>query len=191
MRKLITALAETIARRQQSSNPSLWIHPKAKVAYRSLRIRPHSSLRVGEGSIVEGTVVTEREGAEISIGKNTFVGNSVISCAARIDIGDDVLVSWGCNIVDHNSHAILWQHRMNDVREWYDGKKNWIHVDIRPVKIGDKSWLGFNVGILKGVTIGEGAIVGAGSIVTKDVPAWTIVAGNPAKIVKKIEGAEP
>lgn len=64
--------------------------------------------------------------------------------------------------------------------------KNWEFVNSAPVYIKDKAWIGFNSIILKGVTIGEGAIVGAGSIVTKDVPDWTIVAGNPAKIVRNI-----
>ena len=56
----------------------------------------------------------------------------------------------------------------------------------KPIVIKDKAWIGFNSIILKGVTIGEGAIVGAGSVVTKDVPPYTIVAGNPARIVREI-----
>lgn len=59
-------------------------------------------------------------------------------------------------------------------------------MNIAPVKISDKVWIGFNSIILKGVTIGEGAVVGAGSVVTKDVPAWTVVAGNPARIIREI-----
>ncbi|MGC8751800.1 DapH/DapD/GlmU-related protein, partial [Hydrotalea sp.] len=62
--------------------------------------------------------------------------------------------------------------------------KNWEKVKSSPIKIADKAWIGFNVIILKGVTIGEGAIVGAGSVVTKDVPPYAVVAGNPAKIIK-------
>ena len=53
--------------------------------------------------------------------------------------------------------------------------------------IKDYAWISYNACILKGVTIGEGAIIGAGSVVTKDVPAWTVVAGNPAKIVRHIK----
>ncbi len=55
-----------------------------------------------------------------------------------------------------------------------------------PVHVGDKSWIGFNSIVLKGVTIGEGAVVGAGSVVTKDVSAWTVVAGNPARVIREI-----
>lgn len=65
--------------------------------------------------------------------------------------------------------------------------KDWSNVKFAPIHICNKTWIGARVTILKGVTIGEGAIVGAGSVVTKDVPAWSVVAGNPAKIVKRIE----
>lgn len=95
-------------------------------------------------------------------------------------------MAWGCWIVDHNSHAISWENRSNDVKDWYVGKKNWDNVIRKPVKINNKAWIGFNSIILKGITIGEGAIVGAGSVVTKDVPPYTIVAGNPAKIISEL-----
>ena len=59
-------------------------------------------------------------------------------------------------------------------------------MNTAPIKICDNAWIGMNCIILKGVTIGEGAIVGAGSVVTKSVPPWTIVGGNPAKVIKEI-----
>lgn len=59
-----------------------------------------------------------------------------------------------------------------------------------PVYIGDKVWIGFNVIILKGVDIGEGAVVAAGSVVTKNVPEWTLVGGNPAKVIRQLEHPE-
>jgi galactoside O-acetyltransferase len=54
----------------------------------------------------------------------------------------------------------------------------------RPVIIADKAWVGFNVSILKGVTIGEGAVIGACSVVTRDVPPFSVVAGNPARLIR-------
>ncbi|MDE6407021.1 MAG: hypothetical protein K2K48_06295 [Anaeroplasmataceae bacterium] len=56
----------------------------------------------------------------------------------------------------------------------------------KPVIIGDKTWLGANVTVLPGVTIGEGAVIGAGSVVTKDIPPYTVAVGNPCKVVKEI-----
>ena len=190
MRKLLLQIEELIARRRLFANKHIRISTSAKVGYRQLRIHPGSSLLIGDGSIVEGHLVSERMRAKITIGRDTFIGNSIVSCASQIDIGDDVLISWGCNIVDHNSHPIAWAHRREDVRLWYRGAKNWDHVDADPVKIGNKCWLGFNVGILKGVEIGEGAIVGAGSIVTKSVLPWTVVAGNPARLIRELSDAE-
>jgi len=64
--------------------------------------------------------------------------------------------------------------------------KNWEVVNSRPIKIEDDVWIGMNVLVLKGVTIGRGAIVAAGSVVTKNVEPWTVVGGNPAKLIKKL-----
>jgi galactoside O-acetyltransferase len=190
MRKFVIGIVELLARRRLLANPGIRISPSAKVNYRNIVIRADGALQVGEGSIVEGQLVLEKKGAKIIIGKHSSIGNSLISCAAGIEIGDDVLISWGCSIVDHNSHPIAWSLRKEDVRDWYRGTKDWTHVEVAATKIGNKSWLGFNVGILKGVDIGEGAIVGAGSIVTRDVLPWSIVAGNPAKMIREIPHSE-
>jgi acetyltransferase-like isoleucine patch superfamily enzyme len=136
-------------------------------------------------SQVDGTIICEREEVIIKIGKRTFMNGTVIA-AQGVTIGDDVLISWGVTIVDHNSHSIAFSERAKDVQDWRLGKKDWSNVKIAPVKISDKVWIGFNAIILKGVSIGEGAVIGAGSVVTKDVPAWTVAAGNPARIIRGI-----
>ena len=80
----------------------------------------------------------------------------------------------------------------NQLKDLRSGKsfienKNWSVVSSAPILIKNNVWIGMNVIILKGVTIGEGAIVAAGSVVTKDVPDWTLVGGNPAKIIKNLK----
>ena len=82
----------------------------------------------------------------------------------------------------------VWPCELRDIRNGdnFILHKDWSNVNSAPITICDDAWIGMNCIILKGVTIGEGAIVGAGSVVTKDVPAWTVVAGNPARVVKKI-----
>ncbi|WP_369813950.1 DapH/DapD/GlmU-related protein [Flavobacterium sp. KJJ] len=106
-------------------------------------------------------------------------------------------MAWGTFVYDHNSHSLDYKERQNDIlqqlSDYREGKfftenKNWDVVDSKPIKICSNAWIGMNCIILKGVTIGEGAIVGAGSVVTKDVPAWTVVGGNPAVVIKKLEG---
>lgn len=164
---------------------NIHIHPSSKISSSQICLKKDCLVKIDEQSQIEGSLVFDREEASIYIGKRSFVNGSLVASKSII-IGDDVLISWGVTIVDHNSHSISFSHRSEDVLNWRIGKKDWSHVKIAPVKIFNKVWIGFNSIILKGVTIGEGAIVGAGSVVTKDVPAWTIVAGNPARIIREI-----
>ena len=179
-----------IAKLRMNRVKNIIIHPTAKINFRGIRLKSKNRLSVGSGSIVEGSLIFDRADAEISIGEDTFIGNSTLICAEKIEIGNDVLIAWGCTIVDHNSHSVSWTQRSKDVSDWYRGEKDWTNVKRAPVLIGNKVWLGLNAIVLSGVTIGEGAIVGAGSVVTKDVPPWTIVAGNPAKIIREIHPEE-
>lgn|GEM_PF-483661 len=152
---------------------------------------------VGSGCVLGCSITFERDLGKVTIGDRTYIGGSSIICATEINIGSDILMAWGITIVDHDSHSTNWRLRAQDVKDWHDGllkdgfagaalQKNWDVVPKAKVTIGDKVWVGFNVIILKGVTIGEGAVVAAGSVVTKDVPAWTLVGGNPAKVIKEL-----
>lgn len=151
---------------------------------------------IGSNCVLYCSITLECQTGKVTIGNDTFIGASQLICAQEIVIGSNVLIAWGCTIVDHNSHSIRWSERREDVRLWHEGllsgynaaatTKNWEIVPMSPVHIADKSWIGFNSIILKGINIGEGAVVGAGAVVTKDVPAWTVVAGNPAHIIREI-----
>lgn len=153
-------------------------------------------LVVGDESVIGGTFVFETEEGYIQVGNRVHIGASTFISRSKIIVEDDVTIAWGCTIYDHNSHSIYWEKRKNDTKQEYNDllnglnsieNKDWSHVKTKEIKICKKAWIGFGVTILKGVTIGEGAVVGAGSVVTKDVPAFTIVAGNPARIIKRIE----
>lgn len=187
MRRFLIRLAEWKSRRDCSNNDNIVVAPSAQFSYRKLRLAENCRLAVGEGSICDGAIAFERECAEVVIGKNSSINDSVIACASRVEIGDDVLISWGCTIFDHDSHSITWSERSNDVRDISQGKqKDWSHVAIQPVKLANKCWIGAHVIVLKGVEIGEGAVVAAGSVVTKSVRPWTIVGGNPARLIREI-----
>ena len=190
MRNSLNKLIELAAKRQVLAHAHCDIAATAKVNFRGMRHRPPSILSIGEGSMFQGRIISDRDGSVVSIGANTFVGDSSLICAQRIDIGSDTLIAWGCTIVDHDSHAIAWADRADDVREWYHGRKDWSKVRIRPISIGDRVWIGFNSIILSGVTIGENAVVGCGSVVTKDVAPHTVVAGDPARFIRTIEDGE-
>jgi acetyltransferase-like isoleucine patch superfamily enzyme len=162
----------------------------AKIRKSGFHFKKGVHLSVGCHSIIESEVFFEKENASFRVGARTFIGASIFSCAEKIQIGDDVLIAFGVVVADHDSHAIDFSHRENDVRLWQEGKKDWTHVKTAPVVVGDKAWIGMKALILEGVTVGEGAIVGAGAVVTCDVPPWTLVAGNPARVIRKLDSRE-
>lgn len=187
MRTLISRLSRSLARRQVLRHEGVNVAPDAKVAFDRIRLRNACTLRIGECSIVEGALVFDREGASIEVGSRTFIGGSLLVSADNIHVGDDVLIAWGCTLVDHDSHTIDWAGRQRDVMDWYEGRKDWSRVARAAVHIGNRSWIGFNSSILKGVTVGEGAVVAACSVVTHDVEPYVLVAGNPARVVRTLD----
>ncbi|QBN20658.1 acyltransferase [Flavobacterium nackdongense] len=145
---------------------------------------------IGKNSHIRGGLQVFEQNGKINIGDFCYVGeNTKIWSALSIEIGNQVLISHNVNIHDNISHPLHSDMRFKDYKrilgiENYEPKT--FDLNSKKITIKDKAWIGFNSIILKGVTIGEGAIVGAGSVVTKDVPDWTIVAGNPAKIIREI-----
>jgi CheY-like chemotaxis protein len=113
-------------------------------------------------------------------------GNTIIDCKDEIHIEDDVLVSYECIIFDHDSHSTNSLLRKNDLKRFKKNDMNWNEVKSKKIHIKKNSWICARSIILKGVTIGKGSIVAAGSVVTKDVPDFTLVSGNPAKIIKNL-----
>ncbi len=164
------------------------IDKNSVVEFRKIDIKQFDNifLEIGSNSLVNSSLVFEKDFSSIYIGINSFISGAIISCAKNIKIGNNVQIAWGTIIFDHNSHSLDYMERRNDLPNTFKGLKTWKDVAIAEVKIEDDVWIGTNVVILKGVTIGKGSIVGAGSVVTKDVPPMVIVAGNPAKIVKRL-----
>lgn len=152
-------------------------------------------VEIGNNCTLECSFIFESTEEHIKVGDRTSIGDSTLISRNEIEIGNDVIISWCCWIYDHNSHSVAWQDRLEDSHVIAASKnthellknKDWSHVDSAPIRICDKVWIGFNAVILKGVTIGEGAVVGAGSVVTKDVPPYAVVAGNPARVVRQME----
>ena len=179
---LVTIFGLALRRRFKT----LQIGASSQVFFWRVRTADGVHLKVGDISRVETRLTLEREGAYLSVGTRTFIGEGHISCASRIEIGDDVMVAWNTTIFDHGSHSIKFSERSGDVVAWLEGQKRWEVVATKPVKVGNKAWIGYGSIILPGIEIGEGAIVGAGSVVTRDVPEWSIVAGNPAKVIRMI-----
>lgn len=148
---------------------------------------PHARIEVGADSLIEGHLVAETATSALLIGSNVFVGGeTLIAAARRIVIEDDVLISYHCVITDSDNHSLRYSLRKDDLRRWRTGQHDWSRSPIAPVQICKGAWLGARVIVTKGVTIGEGAVCGAGAVVTKDVAPYTVVAGNPARVVKEL-----
>ena len=151
-----------------------------------------SCIKIGDFSTIRGEFFIFGHGGKIVIGKNCYVGEmSKIWSSIEITIGNNVLIAHNVNIIDNNSHPTNNYERRNHYKNIYtNGHPKEIDLREKPIKINDDVWIGFNSIILKGVTIGEGAIVAAGSVVTKDIPPFTVAAGNPARVVKHINKDE-
>lgn len=119
-------------------------------------------------------------GSRLVIGDNVGISGSSICARKSVTIGDNVLIGSGCLITDNDAHPIDWQDRR-------DGREE--KVLCAPVVIENDVFIGARSIILKGVTIGKRTVIGAGSVVCKDVPADCIVAGNPAIIIKHLESS--
>lgn len=122
---------------------------------------------------------------KVIIGKHAKLQNDSILCVDCIEIGDYTAIAAGVVISDNNNHPVNPEFRkfMRTTPHGSDAR-SWIHSLHAPIKIGVNCWIGQNSRIQKGVTIGDNSIIAANSVVTKDVPANCIAAGNPARIVK-------
>jgi acetyltransferase-like isoleucine patch superfamily enzyme len=120
-------------------------------------------------------IYTSMPKAVVSVGDNTRLHGTCIHAYDRISIGDNCLIAANCQIFDCNRHELS-----------FDNPEKRLESTIKasPITIKDNVWIGANSIILPGVNIGEGSVVAAGSIVNKDVPPYSLVGGNPAKIIK-------
>lgn len=146
-------------------------------------------ISIGENCHLRGNLQVFAYGGSITFGNYCYLGeNSYIWSGDKVEIGNHVLISHQVNIIDSNSHEI-------DAIERQQGYKHILtnghpkekgNIETAPIIIKDHVWISFGAIILKGITIGEGAVVAAGSVVTKDVAPFTLVAGNPARLIKEL-----
>lgn len=120
-----------------------------------------------------------RPGASIRIGSDTGISGGAICAAQSIEIGSNVLLGANVTIVDTDFHAIKPSGRRYNA--------NADDIGAAPVLINDNVFVGTGAMILKGVTIGENSVIGAGSVVTRSIPGNVIAAGNPARVLKQID----
>lgn len=137
----------------------------------SLYVSENATLEVGAVDIFSGSRITVNPGASLKLGNMKMNQGVVIECFRSITIGNDVGIAEGVAIRDSDNHPII----INDCA---------ISQDVSaPIVIEDHVWIGMNAIVLRGVTIGEGAIVAAGSVVSRNVPPHSLVSGVPAKVI--------
>jgi acetyltransferase-like isoleucine patch superfamily enzyme len=138
----------------------------------SLCIRHKGRLTIdGDVIIFRGTRILIDKGAHLEIGDKSYINfDSAVTCFERIIIGSNCAISWNANILDGNVHELTVAGTP--------------HPRTRPLRIGNNVWIGTGAMIV-GATIGDGTVVGAGSVVTSNMPSGVLVAGNPARIARE------
>jgi acetyltransferase-like isoleucine patch superfamily enzyme len=141
-----------------------------------------AAVEIGRGaSLCDATSLDVGPGGVVRLGAYALVTAARIICDLEIEIGAYALISWDVVLMDSYRVPVAYPER----RQALLGERGAHRADARPIRIGSNSWIGFGACVLPGVTIGEGAIVAARSVVHGDVPAYAVVAGNPARIVRQ------
>jgi acetyltransferase-like isoleucine patch superfamily enzyme len=172
--RTLTKLTQWLSARVQLRNCTS-VGPWTRVVGR-VSVNNHGTMIVGERVQIIShharTVLTTFWNGRLVIGDRTYINYGVdIAATGLVTIGADCLIGTHVSIIDNDFHELT------DRLETPTPK---------PVSVGDNVWIGNRAIILPGVTIGEGAVVGAGSVVTRDVAARAVVAGNPARVVREL-----
>lgn len=116
-------------------------------------------------------------GASLLIHNNVGISNATIRCENKVEIEENTLIGGGVTLIDSNCHSLDWNIRQN---------KPYDDIETKPILIKKSAFIGAESIILKGVTVGEKAVIGAGSVVTCDIPEGELWAGNPARFIRKL-----
>lgn len=178
--RITRILEEQIKREACSADKTVRLYPES-----AINNLPNNKerIQIGAHTLCRGELNIFSPAGNINVGSYCYIGDHTrIWSAVGIAIGNRVLISHCVNIHDHNGHPIAAAQRHLQAAEIFAGcTTNMTDVGMAPIVIGDDVWIGFNATIMKGVTIGEGAIIGAATVVTKNIPPYAIMVGNPAR----------
>jgi acetyltransferase-like isoleucine patch superfamily enzyme len=185
-----------ISANSKFDNSWLYVNDKSTVVIHSyflaISIYPHrciiniknAQFTAMENCRIEGNI--DCKNSRFFMDKNSFINyGTVVRCHKQIEIGKNVFISYECLIFDTNAHSLDPSKRQREIENGFPNgslQTKELEPDLKEIKISDNAWIGMRGVIMKGVTIGENSVVGTASVVTKDVPANKIAAGNPALI---------
>lgn len=176
-------------RRHAAIAPGAVLHETSRVFNMA---GPVEAITVGRSTHVRGELLTFAHGGAIAIGDYCYIGEGTRIWSARsIRIGNRVLIAHNVTVLDSLTHPLGARARHEHFKHIISaGHPTQLDLDERAVEIGDDVWIGCMSVVLRGVSLGQGAIVGAGSVVTESIPAWTIAAGNPARVIRELGADE-
>jgi acetyltransferase-like isoleucine patch superfamily enzyme len=158
--------------------------------FRFMRSRHADAVKLGDYvSCYAGCSFALGKEGRATVGDFTLMNGALVMAEELIEIGSHCLISWNVGIADSDFHPIEPAQRLIDAQAlapYYKDRPPRPPIRTAPVRIADNVWIGMNAVILKGVTIGENSVVAAGSVVSKSVAPKTVVAGNPAVVVKEL-----
>ena len=166
---------------------------ESSFSFERCRSKRPDAIEIGRGSSIYQWVLFELgEQGRVTIGQFSLMNGARIICDSEIAIGDYCLISW--NVVLMDTHRVPQNpaERRQCLQQavTHTPRQVIASTESRPIHIGSNVWIGFDCCILPGVTIGDGSVVGARSVVVDSVPPFTIAVGNPARVIRKLEPHE-
>jgi acetyltransferase-like isoleucine patch superfamily enzyme len=168
-------------------------HLETTYSFLHYRSQLAEGLRLGHGATVYlGTMFDVGPRGRVSVGRFCLLHGVWIICDAAVEIEDYALISWNVVLMDSYRAPLDPQVRRRELEQIprRPARRMQGNAPARPIRICRNVWLGFDSCVLPGVTIGEGSIVGARSVVVENVPPFTLVAGNPARVIRPLENDE-